>query len=130
MSSQFCTTVMCSEGKAKVQQMRITYENLKNNPSFNTNRFADTVNSIEESFDAEYTMFSEWIPFNSACCTIGDIGEQAAIITNQMLQSVGSTTVPTAPKPPDTLGSLATIGIVVAGLVLFSNVKTLIPSRR
>lgn len=110
--------------------MRLTYDNLKNNPKFNTNRFASTVDSIEESFDAEYTMFSEWIPFNPACCTIGDIGEQAATITNQMLQSVGGTTIPVSSPPPDTLGSLATLGILVAGVVLLSNVKTLIPSRR
>src|SRR5215831_8121512 len=89
-----CTTPMCSQGKASVEQMRATFDRLVSQKSIDRSQFEPLVGAIESSFGQNYSRFSEWIPFNPKCCAIADIGRQAEELTSRMLQSVGLQPMP------------------------------------
>lgn len=119
-----CTTALCAEGRAAVQQMMGTFTYLSNNPQFPKARFEATVHSIESAFDDQYTMFSEWIPFNPACCAIVDIGKSADNLTNQMLQSVAAVGLPPKPKlPVDPVSGALTLGTVLVVFLLAKELR-------
>ncbi len=106
--------------------MRQTFDALSANPAFPRIRFQPTVLSIESAFNAVYSWWDEYIPFNSDCCAVADIGAQAASLTNEMLGSLGATSVPVPPQPPpgssdpiDSLVWLAGLAIVGYALVQF-----------
>lgn len=114
-----CTTAMCSQGRASVQEMRNTFDTLSQNPDFTKWYFEPTVISIEKAFQDSYSVFSEWIPFNPSCCAIKDIGAQADDLTIKMLaaaHAAGITTGPGSTAPPIQLPDVALW--IVAGLVV------------
>lgn len=118
-----CTTPMCEAGSASVEQMRQTFNSLSADVSqhFDASRFRSTVDSIEASFNAEYSWYDPLIPFNPVCCTIEKIGQQADLITNQMLESVGASGIPgpsTASMDP-----LLMLGFLVVGYLIFREIK-------
>lgn len=123
---------MCAQGKASVQTMERTFNVLIGNPNFNRGRFEPTVTAIEQSFDVEYSFYSEYIPFNPACCAIKDLGAQADKLTNDMLASVGAQ--PTAPgpgstQPPISGDSISGILMLGLGAVIISNLAPMIRKR-
>lgn len=121
MASTVCaTSLMCKKGRSAVEQMSHTFDYLRdNNQGFNAAAFEPTVRSIESEFNAIYSFYTEWIPFNPDCCTIEDIGINADAITNQMLASVGAAGVP--PPPPQTdWGTVIIVGGVILLAVVYS----------
>lgn len=119
MADLVCTTAMCSEGRASVQEMRKTFDTLATDENFPKAYFEPTVISLEQSFQANYSIFSEWIPFNPSCCAIKDIGAQADDLTTRMLaaaHAAGVTTGPGSTVPPITLPNVAVW--VIAGLIV------------
>lgn len=127
-----CTTPMCTDGRTAVVEMEHTFSYLKQNyPTFNQEYFGPAVASIRASLDAVDSIYADWIPFNPTCCTIEEIGSQADLLTNQMLQSVGASGVP-APPPAGTdwfsialLGGLALVAIAYA-----PTIQTYLPKRK
>src|SRR5262252_8383947 len=101
MADMICTSTMCADGRVSVQNMRSTFDSLVSNTDFNRSYYEPTVLAIEKSFHDNYSVFSEWVPFNPSCCAVKDIGAQADEVTHQMLQSVGAE-APTAPGPGST----------------------------
>jgi hypothetical protein len=123
MSDLLCTSAMCAEGKLSVQEMRSTFDSLQAQyPNFQSSFYEPTVVSIEQAFNANYSWFSSYIPFNPECCAIKDIGAQADTVTQQMLASVNAAPSglgPGSTTPPISLG-IGSLGFVVgAGLVLW-----------
>lgn len=106
-----CTTAMCANAKVQVAQMHSTYEQYANDPAFAA-RFKPAVDSIQSAFDENYSVWSEWIPFNPACCALQDTGNDAEDITNKMISYVGGVTPDVTPAPFDWV-TLAVIGGVL-----------------
>ena len=118
-----CTTPMCDDGKASVERMRATFDNLSNtNPAFQRARFEPTVVSIETSFQAEWSWYDDLIPFNPVCCTIADIGSAADTLTNQMLASIGAAPVEPISKPTSPFDSITILAGVAIAAYLFVNI--------
>ena len=103
-----CTTAMCANAKVQVSQMQDTFKQYSNNSDFYA-RFQPAVDSIQAAFDENYSVWSEWIPFNPACCALQDTGNQAEDLTNQMIQYQGGVTPSMTPRPTDWV-TLALIG--------------------
>lgn len=133
MSDLFCTTVMCSQGKASVETMRHTFDTLSNEINFDRYHYESAVSAIEQAFQDNYGMFSQWIPFNPACCAIKDLGLQAEHLTADMLQSMrmaGTGPGPSNTPPVIDSGSLITLGMLALGAVIVSNVAPLMRRSR
>lgn len=125
MSTVVCTSAMCAQGKASVSEMRRVFNILSGNPSFNRAKFEPSVLSIEQTFDEQYNILSEWIPFNPACCSIKDLGSQADRLTAQMQTAAGAASTPGGPgtsAPGIDLDSLVTLGALALGAIVLSNV--------
>lgn len=115
-----CTTPMCSDARASVQQMRSTFNQLTAVAQFSRTRFESTVLSIENSFNANYSWYDDLIPFNPVCCTLSQIGSQADALTADMLRSVGAAAPPAPAPASDPLSSLTTLaGLAIVGYLLF-----------
>ena len=111
-----CTSVMCEDGRRKVSEMWATYDYLlANYPAFNSSQFLPAATTLQQSLEAIDSWYATWIPFNPVCCSIDDIGNQAAQLTNTMLTSVGAARVP-SPPPATNWGNV----IVIAGIVLIA----------
>jgi hypothetical protein len=123
--SVICTTVMCSEGKARVSEMRRVFNILSGNPSFNQAKYEPSVLAIEQAFDDQYSLFSEWIPFNPACCAIKDIGAQADALTLQMQSAAGVGTTPLPVSEGFNLDTVVTLGGLALAAVLIGNLSAL-----
>jgi len=113
-----CTTTMCANAKVQLAQMQETYKNYANDGAF-VARFKPSVDSIQQAFDDNYSVFSEWIPFNPTCCALQDIGNQAEDMNNQMLSYVGAAPITPTPKPMD-INSLLLVGGVIVGLIVLA----------
>jgi hypothetical protein len=119
-----CTTPMCTDGKASVDQMNATFNDLvATHPEFNASQFQPTVKSITDVFNATYSFYDPYIPFNPVCCTIADIGAQADALTNEMLASVGGAPIPGPSTQTDPLGMLLVIGGIIAAVMLIREVR-------
>jgi len=113
---------MCESAQASVNQMVETFASLSADTSFDTSRFKPTVDSIKASFDAEWSWYDPYIPFNPACCTLEKIGQQADILTNQMLSSVGADPV-TGPSTGPGIDPLILAGVLFAAFLLVREVR-------
>lgn len=101
--ADYCTTVLCKDGRAKVAAMFHTLNYLTANaPGFIASAYAPPASNIQASLDAVDSWYADLIPFNPTCCTIDDIGRRADALTNQMLSSVGATSVDVPPPPVET----------------------------
>jgi hypothetical protein len=129
-SGPLCATGDCAAGRVSVQEMRSTFDALVANPQFDRWRFESSVVALESTYNATAGWFSEWIPFNPNCCAIKDIGIQADELTRQMLVSVGSADAGQRPASQAgfDLNSLMTVGALLLGVMLLSNVKGLVKS--
>src|SRR5262249_43112152 len=128
MPSMICTSAMCAQGRVSVQEMRSTFDELSKRDDFNRGYFEPTVTEIERSYNDSYSIFSEWIPFNPECCAIKDIGSQADSITAAMLTSVhvqAPVPGPASQKPPLDIDNLMTLGALVLGVILLSNLSAI-----
>lgn len=117
---------MCAQGKASIQEMRRVFNILSGNASFNREKFEASVLGIEGAFEDSYSVFSEWIPFNPACCAIKDLGNQADRITTQMLTAAGVALPGTGPgsQPPAIdLDAMVMLGALALGAVIIGNVS-------
>jgi hypothetical protein len=128
MADIACTSAMCAQGRVSVQQMRTTFDSLaSSNSNFNRSYYEPTVISIEQAFHDNYSVFSEWVPFNPTCCAVQNIGQQADSLTHDMLQSVGAETPPVAGpssgKPPIDINGLITLGALALGAILIANIS-------
>jgi hypothetical protein len=89
-----CIEGNCKQGEALVTQMRETFALLygeldgEKREAFKA-RFAAPVAALLKSFNDENGKFSRKLPFSPVCCTIGEIGQQAAKMTSAMLASTG-----------------------------------------
>ncbi len=115
MSALICTTGMCAQGRASVEEMVQVFNQLSNDTSlsFNVARFQSTVESIRATADS-YSPLNDWIPFNKECCALKDIGAQADTVTRQMLDSVGASSAGIGP------GTTGDYGDWAAALVPFA----------
>lgn len=112
-----CTTVMCSEAKATMDQMWSIFNMLTSTyQNFDPAKWQPAVKGLQDSFDANSHWWDMFYPFNPACCTQRDIAGQALILTNQMLQSVGANIVPAPPPGTDWI----TLAVVVGGVLLLT----------
>lgn len=119
-----CTSVMCEDGRRKVAQMWTAFNYLSENyASFDRNHFLPTCNTLQQSLDAIDSWYASWIPFNPVCCSIDDIGNQAIIITNQMMASVGAATVPEPPASTDWASVIVVAGVVVVLAIYSPQIK-------
>lgn len=101
MSDVCATSLVCKSGRAAIQRMTWTLAYLKDQyPNFDASRFVPTVESIQSSLAAIDHFYTDWIPFNPDCCEFESLGNQADVMTNSMLQSVGAANIP--PPPPET----------------------------
>ncbi len=124
------TTADCAAGRVSVSRMRATFDNLSINPTFRKDQFLPAVAAIETEYAANSSFYDEWIPFNLNCGAIRDIGQQADTLASQMLASVGASDFGSTPSSPPAgdLNSLIMLGMLVAGVMLLSNVKGLLKS--
>ena len=86
-----CTTAMCANAKVQVAEMQATYKQHSDDLTF-ASKFKPAVDAIQATFDDQYSVWSEWIPFNPECCALQDTGNQAETLTHQMIQHVGGVT--------------------------------------
>ncbi len=115
-----CTTVMCYDGRRKVAEMWHAFDYLSANHSeFDRNHFLPAANTLQQSLDAIDSWYATWIPFNPVCCSIDDIGNQALILMDQMMESVGVASVP-APPPTTNWSNVIIIGGIVLLAVVYS----------
>jgi hypothetical protein len=109
--------------------MLATYNQLKGNEDFPINQFRDSVQSLYNAFLDNYSSVSEWIPFNTSCCAVKDIGAQADYVTGQMLKSVGAAPLGPGPgttPPPIDAGSIMSLIMVVVGAVVLGQLAPLL----
>ena len=126
MSDTICTSAMCAQGKASVSEMRRVFNILSGNASFNRAKFEPSVLSIEQAFEEQYNILSEWIPFNPACCAIKDLGNQADRLTVQMQTAAGAATTPGGPGSSQSglnLDALLMLGALALGAVVIGNLS-------
>lgn len=124
MADVVCTSAGCSQGRALVSQMWDTFNNLvATYPNFKADNFHASAQSIQDALDGAISWYSDWIPFNSSCCTAQDIGAQAAALTNQMLQSVGAPALPAPPAATDWGSVIVFVGVVAAVIYFGPEIK-------
>ena len=110
--SAVCTTPMCDSGSASVSEMDNVYQSL---PIDTQSRFQSAHDSIMASYNANYSFYDDWIPFNPVCCTLQQIGQQADTLTNQMQLALGQ--VPTAPGPGTQSQGMSLQSMIILGAV-------------
>jgi hypothetical protein len=108
-----CSTPQCTTGEAQVQEMDATFQGAPSNVQA---QFQSAHDSIMTSFNQIYGMLTNYIPFNPDCCTIGDLGNQAQALQNQMLSAMGQSGTPLTPSAGLPLGTL--LILVGAGYLL------------
>lgn len=124
--TMICTTAMCAQGRASVQEMRNTFDGLAEDSRFDRGYYEPTVVAIEHSFNDLWSVFSELIPFNPSCCAIKDLGSQADALTKEMLTSVGGAVPiggPGSQAPPLQLDQMVTLGMLALGAIVLSNIS-------
>ncbi len=115
-----CTDSMCTEGRAAVAGMWDLFNNLSSSHSeFNATSFQPACQAIQGELDAALSSWSDYIPFNPACCTARDIGHKATALSAQMAQSVG-VAAPPVPAAGTDWGSLVFWGALAAVAVVYS----------
>jgi hypothetical protein len=112
LGAEVCSTPMCSAGAASVDQMQSVFDAL-GSPS----EFSSAVAGVKSAFDANYSAWDDWIPFNPVCCTIRDLGVSADTLTNQMQTKYGQTPTGTGPATNAPGAELPTLGQLSFGLV-------------
>lgn len=123
LAGGICTTPMCEDGKASVDQMLSVFHSL-----YSPDIFAPAVQAILDSSNETYSWYSDLIPFNPACCTMQAIGVQANAVTQQMSDwaNVHNPGGNPSIQNPATGGGLATVlvglGVLAAGIALFQPV--------
>ena len=105
-----CTTGMCANAKVQLAVMQDTYKQHADDPNF-ADKYKPSVDTLQAEFDASYSIWSMFIPWNPECCKVQDIGNQAEALTNQMLAYVG-VQLPNVPQSFDWT-TLAIIGAVL-----------------
>lgn len=108
-----CTTPQCTDGEAQVTQMDSVFQNA---PANIQAQFQSAHDAIMSSYNSVYGAFTNYIPFNPDCCTIGDLGTQAVALQNQMLVSMGQQGTqlqPSAGLPLTTILLLAGAGYLL-----------------
>jgi hypothetical protein len=129
MSSAVCTTPGCAAGRASVTALRAIFTQLLEHPSFQRSHFEPSVRAIEADYAANSGFFDTWIPFNPACCVIEAIGKQADDLVASMLASVGAAPPgdgPSSGPPALDVNALVTLGALMLGAVILSNVLPLL----
>lgn len=120
-----CTTAMCANGRASVQQMRRTFNLLSGNPNFPAARFEPRVLEIEQTLDDVLSVVSDWIPFNPACCTATELGKQADSLIDEMNRAAGvvTSTGTSSGNPEIDVQSLVTLGALAVGVMFLGNLQ-------
>lgn len=122
---------MCSDGRAAVVEMWRAFNYLSEiYPDFHSGAFRPSCEAIQAALDANDSWYADWIPFNPTCCTIAGIGEQAEVLTTQMLASVGAATLPAPPKGTDWASLVVIGGLLAIALVYSPQIKAALWARR
>lgn len=114
MGDGICTTPQCDSGAASVQEMNAVFVQLSDPQK---SPFQSSVDAINSSFQSVYSWYDSWIPFNSDCCTVGNLGTQADALTAQMQSVLGA--IPVGPGPSTQSTGLSVPALVVLGVVGF-----------
>ncbi len=109
--SAVCTSTMCDSGSASVTEMDSVYQSL---PSDIQSRFQSAHDLIMAGYNANYSFYDSWIPFNPVCCTLQQIGQQADTLTNQMQVALGQVPSGSGPGTQSQGMSLQTMIVLAA----------------
>lgn len=112
-----CTTAQCSQGANSVHAMDNYFQAL--DPAAQATYRAEH-DYIMTQFNANYSWYSPYIPFNPACCGILTIGQQA----DQLLCKMTGSAACVSPSAGD--GSMSLPAMIVLGAVAFLTIQYVI----
>jgi hypothetical protein len=120
MGDLVCTTAECTTGANSVTAMDSYFQSLDpgSQATFKARRDA-----IMAQFNAAYSWYSPYIPFNPACCDVLTIGQAADGLLCQMEGGVGCV----SPSSGD--GSMSLSTMIVLGAVAFLAIQYVINKR-
>jgi hypothetical protein len=104
----------CVVGSQSVNLMDQTYQAL---PAGSQAQYQQQHDALMTAFNAQYSSWMSWIPFNPSCCAVEQIGEQADNLTSQM--TGGAVTGPSVTPSGIPLPSLPNVTtlLIVAGVL-------------
>jgi hypothetical protein len=127
-----CTTGDCAAGRQSITEMDDAYKAA--DPSIQS-QFQISHDALLKSFSDNYSWYSEWIPFNPACCGIVDLGAQADTLSAQIAKASNQQSPGGGPSTSTgwdlsaifgsfSLGAVAAVGVGLYLLMKFGSAKS------
>ena len=87
------TTPVCQDAINSIQQLDAVYNNASSDVQ---SQFQSTYNAIKANWTSSYSWWDTYIPFNSNCCTLQSIANQADSLSCQIQRAMGQSCGPAA----------------------------------
>lgn len=115
----------CNLGAAAVQSMDSVFQSA---PATVQASYQSAHDDIMGQFNANYSWYSSWIPFNPTCSVVCNIGTQAEQLQQQIQRAMGQNPTPAGSPGGFDIGS--TVNLLIIGAVLYLALPFLISTRR
>lgn len=112
MSDYVATTVDCDNGQASVTQMDSVFQAA---PANIQTQFRQQHDAIMSTYNSTWYTGIDLIPFNPACGTMQQLGQEADALANQILQAQGLSPV----AGPSTGSSLSLTTMLLIGAAVY-----------